>query len=285
MFRAAAPSRPSLTSRTVAVVQELKVVSPPARPVASAACHSRPSQPAREAEGDPDDEAARDIDQQRGPRPVQRRRRRAGRPDGPPRNRDGRTSCRRNQQGARHTEDSHQYRAVTDGPEPSGQPIAVPARQPPAAAAQAQQHGEHKVGKPHGAAPARASWSTEKTTAENVVKEPSSPGPRPARSQKAVCGRAIHRVVRAARTKLPATLIPRVVHGTAPAASGNAARARNAVRYPPARPQPRPARRASPRRHSATSSCSVRAPAVRQSGVRPGCNRRGGGRCAPTARR
>ncbi len=46
-FRAAAPNRDSLRSRTVAVVQELKVVSPPARPVATAVCHSgaRPSLP------------------------------------------------------------------------------------------------------------------------------------------------------------------------------------------------------------------------------------------------
>ena len=61
----------------------------------------------------------------------------------------------------------------------------------------------------------------ENTTAEKVVKEPSSPGPRPARSQKAVFGRAIQTVVRAARTKLPTTLITRVVQGTLPAVSGN----------------------------------------------------------------
>ena len=61
----------------------------------------------------------------------------------------------------------------------------------------------------------------EKTTAEKVVKEPSSPGPIPALSQKAVVGRAIQSVVRAARTKLPLTLMARVVQGTVPAASGN----------------------------------------------------------------
>jgi hypothetical protein len=37
------PRRSSASSRTVAVVQELKVVSPPASPVASPACHSEPS--------------------------------------------------------------------------------------------------------------------------------------------------------------------------------------------------------------------------------------------------
>src|SRR6478735_8778721 len=58
------------------------------------------------------------------------------------------------------------------------------------------------------------------TSAEKVVKDPSRPGPIPARSQKAVFGRAIQMVVRVARTKLPATLIARVVHGTAPALSG-----------------------------------------------------------------
>ena len=47
MFSAAAPDRDSLRSRTVAVVQELNVVRPPARPVATAVCHSgaRPSLP------------------------------------------------------------------------------------------------------------------------------------------------------------------------------------------------------------------------------------------------
>jgi hypothetical protein len=42
-FNTAEPNRASLSKRTVAVVHELKVVSPPASPVASAVCHSAAS--------------------------------------------------------------------------------------------------------------------------------------------------------------------------------------------------------------------------------------------------
>jgi hypothetical protein len=98
-----------------------------------------------------------------------------------------------------------------------------PSRPPPRTGrGQPQQQRQRQVGDPGKCEPARASWSTANTTAENVVKDPRSPGPRPARSQNAVCGRAIHTVVSNARTKLPPTLIPSVAHGTDPGKSGNA---------------------------------------------------------------
>ena len=123
-LRAAARYRVSLTSRTVAVVQELKVVRPPASPVARRGLPlGAQPQPDRQPHRRADDEGARHIDRECRPGPVRMAPRVVREPGV-----DGEA-----QQGARDAEDPHQHGGDHDAP-PLRSARALPVFHPAAAA-------------------------------------------------------------------------------------------------------------------------------------------------------